>query len=138
MTELEVQHQLCRAAIGAGGYAFKASHRFLIGVLDLFVQMPGIDGVWIEVKMRKGAPVRGAAALGLTSHQKRFIMAIRRAGGRAGWVMAVETGPGKFLLPCAAGVSETFCTAGALERGRGAPWPVSEIAWRIASGEHQC
>ena len=141
-TELEVQkHLIDEVRNNLHGFAFKAANRFLVGVVDLFVQLPDHLGMWIEVKFKRGA--RQQATLNLSQHQSRFLNNINRAGGCGGWVMAIDHGHGLHSL-CSGYEYET--PSGALHltpnnadwysRGRGNGWPVKELVANIERMRH--
>lgn len=131
MIETQLQGHLVAATIEAGGFAVKVSHRFIIGVADLWVQFPGLIGVWIEVKLIKDIPARGVARVDLTPHQRKYIRGVEAAGGRAGWLLGVETKPGRLLFACGRGVIGHTGLNDVIIRERGAPWPIRQIVERM-------
>ncbi len=48
--ELALQSEICKSVRAQGGYALKLSHRFIVGVPDLLICMPGYPAMLIEVK----------------------------------------------------------------------------------------
>lgn len=131
MIETQLQGHLVTAAIEAGGFAAKISHRFIVGVADLWVQFPSLIGVWIEVKLIKGVPARGVAMVALTPHQRKYIRGVEAAGGRAGWLLGVEVKPGRLLFACGRGVVSHTGLNDVIVRERGGPWPIREIVERM-------
>lgn len=132
MTELELQKRIVDAANDDGGFGKKVSHTMVVGIADLFIQLQGLIGIWMEVKIRKGIPAKGIATIALTPHQRRFIINIQRAGGKAGWLLGMEASPGEFLLLCGTNAdAEQVPIADAILRKRGGPWPIREIVQRI-------
>lgn len=138
MKELDVQRGLCNAAIAEGGYAYKANNRFLVGVADLHVQLPGLPGTMVEVKFERKFRRDGIVMMELTAAQARFIERIQRAGGKAGWVMVVGTGGSSYTLfaghePLKSPLPLPRSSIFAMYRSRGQPWPIQQIVHEIVS-----
>jgi hypothetical protein len=89
MREVDLQAQMVKDAVKQGGHAFKASNRFLVGVVDLSVQMPEYRHCYIEVKYdrRQLNPQSNKLDVphGLTVLQRKFLSDYQKAGGVGGW-----------------------------------------------------
>lgn len=80
--ETVLQSDVIEGVRAAGGAARKLSHRFLIGVSDLLVKMPGAPAALIEVK-KDTMPTRGYTITikpDLTVLQRKFLEEFHRAG----------------------------------------------------------
>ncbi len=134
--ETDLQTELKDAAIAAGGYSYKQSHKFLIGVLDLFVQLPGSPTVILEVKYEKKPRKDGTVPVALTPHQIRSINSINKSGGVAGWVVLTRRGPGEYGWSAGRhpppGNVPHAPTCGHVKK-RGQPWPIEAIIKTILS-----
>lgn len=133
MDELGIQSDLIRAARDVGGFGVKLSHRFIVGVVDLLIQLPGLPTALIEVKFDRVLTRSRVQRLALTPHQRAFILNVQGAGGHSGWVLAVQVPgkPGGAYLACGTDSRATRATVPQMERMRGGPWPVREIVERI-------
>lgn len=94
MSELSLQADCVRAVNAVGGHAFKASNRFLVGVVDIYFKLPGMPGVWVEVKKNPRPIKQEWVKLDVTVPQNRFLQAEIQAGGCAG-VVSFLTAPNK-------------------------------------------
>lgn len=141
MNELGIQRELVKAAIAEGGFAFKSASTHMLGVVDLWVQLQRLPGMYIEVKFaRKFVGKPPYATLELTPHQARFIRRNQRAGGYAGWVMVVATTRGAYSLRPGWGAEEDEETQQLFldglhwtYKGVGGKWPIREVVERILS-----
>ncbi|KKN51106.1 hypothetical protein LCGC14_0626160 [marine sediment metagenome] len=96
--ELDVQALLVKTVRDMGGFAYKLSNRFKVGVLDLLVQLPPYPTVLIEVKCPI-TPVHVAIPVALTAQQRRFMRDYQWAGGYAGWLVVAQcTRGGRFMM----------------------------------------
>lgn len=133
--EIDLQTDLKKAVIDAGGFAYKQSNRFLVGVLDLFIQLPMRPTVLLEVKYEKDGPRRdGKVNVNLSPHQIRNMNSINLAGGVAGWIMITRGGPGEYGWvvgrvapsgPVRAWKDDHFY------KRRGQPWPILRIIQEV-------
>lgn len=135
MDELGIQRELVAAAEARGAFAMKMSHRFMIGVLDLFVQWPGLPALWIEVKYERPMPRSGFARPALTPRQRQFMIANQAAGGRCGWVLvAAVTTRGDYLIRFGTDPRiQSVDMRGGLVRPRGGEWPIEDIVRGISA-----
>lgn len=135
--EVDLQSELKDAVIAAGGFAYKQSNRFLVGVLDLFTQLPGFPTVIIEVKYEKSPRKDGRVWVDLSPHQIRNMDGINRAGGVAGWVILTRRGPGEYGWTTGRTRPTDYVkaapTCGHVKK-RGQPWPIKEIIEDIFTG----
>lgn len=95
MKEVDAQSLVIRSVRAAGGAAHKLSNRFLIGVCDLLVKMPGRPAVLIEVKLQKiGITTSDSYAFipDLTKLQEEFLLHYSRAEMATGLLSFVERG----------------------------------------------
>ena len=141
VNELQFQSELIAAAVASGGHAVKLSHRYLSGVPDLWVKLPGLPGAMIEAKWigASGYPV-------LTAPQREFLMADDAAGGVAGVVMAIKTGPtsweaGVFTMerikgrgPLRMSPKVMGFDAMLVTRERGKLWPIEKMVRHLRTG----
>lgn len=133
--EIDLQTELKEAAISYGGYSYKMSNRFLVGVLDLYVQLPSRPTVILEVKYVNKMPRDGMVKVGLSSHQERSIKSMCAAGGNAGWVVLTRRGPGEYAwhagrLPPVGKVHATPFGCASVKL-RGQSWPIADIIKEI-------
>lgn len=97
MLEIDCQSMVIDIVRARGGYAHKLSNRFLIGVADLSIQIPGLRHVWAEVKLNKfrQAPFEFGNfkfKLDVTRLQHKFLYNYQRAGAKCGILSFVEIG----------------------------------------------
>lgn len=94
MVETECQQLIVDAAKTAGGQALKLNNRFLIGVADLLVKLPGIRPMWLEAKLNnfsaKTLQSSHAFDLAVTKLQKDFLRDWQHAGMLTGVVSFVQ------------------------------------------------
>lgn len=84
LDELDLQKKICDAVEHVGGHAFKCSNRFLIGVVDISMKIPGYPHVYNEVKLVKPWPKKAATvSLDVTPKQNKFLKDYRNAGGKS-------------------------------------------------------
>lgn len=140
MKELDFQRHLVKAALAQGGYAFKMSHRFLVGIPDLFVKLPSYPTTLIECKMGT-INARREVSVDLTPKQRKSLRDARKAGQAAGWVVACPAnkhaggGPGQHLIvwgdnPDMTVAPETHTNVHArwhTPRGLNRDWPIEDI-----------
>lgn len=120
---------IVREAAGAG---HKLSNRFLVGVSDLLIKLPGREAALIEVKLAKFHPATKPDHefdLGVTVLQREFLKKYHEAGMRAGVLSFVEHGrqqlwAGLFRL-------DTFNRAGYLMQPIDAHAPLNWVERRI-------
>lgn len=132
VNELDIQGELRKATITAGGYSFKMSNRFLIGVPDLFVQLPKFPTLILEVKFVAGKDVRadGSIRAEPTLHQARYINDIRKAGGQAGWVVVTWVKVGVYAWRASPDPSPYWglpALDNSFIKQIGQPWPIARI-----------
>lgn len=96
MRELVLQKKVCDVVNAAGGFAHKLSHRFIVGVPDLFVQLPGTPpypAIFLEAKIRS-MPIRlESFRLDVTPLQSRFLRRACAAGMRCGLLSVLDARP---------------------------------------------
>ena len=145
MKELTAQGYLVNAAEKAGGHAFKMNNRFIKGVFDLSVKLPGRPHVYVEVKMASRLHMsnhrteRQTTVCTLTPHQWNFLRAYKKAGGIAGWVAIAPYGRGQRFYASADDKTQIHRIdlrgPGFFDRHHGDAWPIEEIVDRI---QHDC
>lgn len=79
MKELDCQGLIKRAVVSRGGFCIKLSHRFIVGVPDLLVKIPGRAAMLIEVKWAR-APKRKDYMLEITPRQAQVLRQAEAAG----------------------------------------------------------
>lgn len=84
MNELEAQRLVIKSVRVNGGYAFKLSNRFLVGIPDLLIQMPGRGTSLWEVKIRDYPKKESAFHIQVTPPQLKRLRDFYHAGGRGG------------------------------------------------------
>lgn len=112
MNELDAQRLVIESVHSHGGFAVKLSHRFMVGVSDLLVQIPDLPtGLW-EVKMDDLPKQNDYVQLKPTAKQVRFLEKFKKAGGHSGlisfvrtrnslsvWIRAMENVPAGMKIP---------------------------------------
>lgn len=93
-TEIKLQREIVEVVRAAGGFAFKLSNRFLIGVPDLFVKLPWHSAAFYEVKLAKlpAATRKTEIELAVTPLQDKFLREAHAAGVRTGVISLVVRG----------------------------------------------
>lgn len=92
MKELDCQKLIVDAVREHGGMAHKMAHRFLVGVADLLVKLPGYPAAIIEVKLEQ-LRTGGKTTLitpDVTVLQDKFIKNYYNAGMTAGVASFIE------------------------------------------------
>jgi hypothetical protein len=90
MNELRLQRKLIEKAKAEGGFAMKMSHKFMIGVPDLIIQLPHHPTAFVEVKILKYKNWPEQVRLKMTAQQRKFLKRLQKAGGLAGWIVGIE------------------------------------------------
>lgn len=82
MRELDAQKHVVDAVEAEGGYALKMSHRFLIGIPDLLVKLPGRPAMILEAKVHECMVYRPDSEFKLeaTALQERELRMMEGAG----------------------------------------------------------
>lgn len=83
MKEVDLQKLAVDAVNEHGGLAFKLSNRFLGGIPDLFVQLPGLPSALVEVKIARISKDRKVAHFDITPLQWKVMDQHVMAGGLA-------------------------------------------------------
>lgn len=82
--EVELQSLVVSSVREHGGFSFKLANKFLKGVLDLFIKLPGgPSSIW-EVKISRISADRKVAKLDVTPLQWKFMDEFYDAGGVGG------------------------------------------------------
>lgn len=88
--ELRYQRLIIEVVRDMDGAAFKLSSRFLVGVPDLLIKLPGYEALLLEVKQGP-MPVRlDKVALAVTPAQKKFLSDFAAAGMATGIASFVQ------------------------------------------------
>lgn len=92
MSELQMQRLIIEDVKKCGGFAFKMSNRFMVGVPDLYIATPRHWPVLVECKFVKELPKRKTTSvlLNLTPKQRHFIRQTQYGGGYSGWVIGLK------------------------------------------------
>ena len=135
-SELTLQRKLIEETNRLGGYAQKLSNRFLVGVPDLLLHLPGLPTAFIECKLevlpaRPTTPIK----INLSPQQRAVLKKMQAADMVAGWCVFVANKSGSnpdwywILYGRDTNVTELRqgCLAGFETRKRGEPWPVKTI-----------
>lgn len=90
--ELRFQRQIIESVIDLGGYGFKMSNQFSVGIADLALQIPTYPALMVEVKLLDALPRTSDEEIkvALTPRQRQFILAWQAAGGCAGLLVALR------------------------------------------------
>lgn len=91
MNELGYQHWVIQQVKAAGGHAWKSNNRFLIGVADLMVKLPGYQCCTLEVKKNKLPVKKNSIVLDVTPLQSKFLRDCAAAGMPAGVLSFLTT-----------------------------------------------
>lgn len=138
MRELQAQSLVVKAVKEHGGVAFKMANRFLVGVSDLFVQLPGCHSYLWEVKLAKGHPNSQAnMVVNVTSMQAKFIEDVNKSGGKAGVISFVQNKHDMYFAAIR-GVPRYFPALSYKQLGRGTRekdivdylYAVSHVNWK--------
>lgn len=92
MKEIDYQRLVIDVVKDHGGFAFKSSNRFLVGVADLYVKVPEYPGVFLEAKLDKMPILKSTVSLDTTIKQRHFLRDAYEAGTPAG-VISFIRGP---------------------------------------------
>lgn len=84
MKEVDYQTHIVAAVKDGGGAATKLSHRFLTGVSDLLIKMPGLPAGLFEVKKNDMPKLAQRFKLDVTVPQYRFLEAYEVAEMKVG------------------------------------------------------
>ena len=88
--ELSYQRLIITVVKDHGGFAFKSSNRFLVGVADLWVGLPPYRLAFLECKLNPIPKRKHSVALGTTVQQERFLTNVRKGGALAGVVSFIR------------------------------------------------
>ena len=91
MNELGYQKFVIQQVFAAGGFAWKSNNRFLIGVADLMVKLPGYPCCALEVKKNKMPVKKDSVVLDVTPLQTLFLRNCAMAGMPAGVLSFLTT-----------------------------------------------
>lgn len=100
MNELHYQNVVRKALSrsGSGGFCMKCSNRFLIGVPDLFVSIPGVGNGFLEVKLTNITPGSKKVTLKVSPMQAFMLRKIDKAGTTVGVLSFMRRGCDTFIL----------------------------------------
>ena len=84
MKEVDLQTKIVDAVEAHKGAATKLSHKFLIGVVDLIIKLPGYPAALMEVKLDPYPKRFGVARPDVTRLQEEFLLKYARAGMQTG------------------------------------------------------
>lgn len=137
MNELQFQRHLIKAAIDLGGHAFKMSNRFLVGVQDLFVKLPGQPSALIECKHYHWPVKSTVLKVEATPKQLHEIVKTRKAGQSSGICAIFETTKGEgWIVAYPAGENRDYVKADvraglvhsvSMYRSAGEKWPIQWV-----------
>lgn len=145
-TENDFQSELVKDCTLAGLHAFKASHKYMTGVADLYIRSPD-HAAWVECKFLKLNDRSRRSTVKLTGPQSWFLLSEKKAGGTVavviGYVMdQAGQNPvhGLFVRKPKGGAliviersnlsSDHLCH---IVKQRGQPWNVGRLIEAIAS-----
>lgn len=98
MKEVDAQKLVIDAVKSAGGHGHKLSNRFLVGVVDLLIKLPGQPAMLAEVKLEKRSSFKGQTSDSVyftpdvTALQWKFLKDYHDAGMTCGLISFVEVG----------------------------------------------
>ena len=118
MNELRTQAVLAAACKDQGGYGIKLQNKFLAGIPDLFLALPGVGMAFVEVKLRGGQ---------LAKIQQVTIERMQGAGVPAGWCVVQHVGGGAASIWAGTSASGVNIAGTPLLKVRGGEWPIADI-----------
>lgn len=91
MSEQQMQNLIISDTKKLGGFAFKLSNRFTVGIPDLFISLPNYGMVLIECKFISKFPVKKSNIdIKLTPKQRQIIRKIQQSDGQAACVIGYK------------------------------------------------
>lgn len=109
-------------------FAIKLSHRFMSGVPDLLIAVPGHGHAFVEVKRVEANIDSESIRIGTTPLQRATLEAMRSAGLRAEVWVAIEDGADTRMLRVPPQVTKLQLDLRKLpRRKRGEGWPIIEF-----------
>ena len=131
MNELTFQRELVVATKKEGGHAFKMSHRVLIGVPDLFIQLPGLPTILMECKYchtKMPLMPTSMTPFNLSVPQLTMLNKIRGAGGKCGVCFMAKMSDQSYRVLMVRDPYAPFSLGEFLDksfvRKHGTPWPI--------------
>lgn len=142
MKEIDIQRELVNEARGLGGYAIKMSNRFLVGIPDLLIKLPGMQACLIEVKIER-MPTRDTGHIGVnpTPQQLRNLKMADKANFASGVLVCcsgIKAGMWNYVPVITRNVDLEHCNRAifirdCLTRVPGGKWHVEEIIRRLGA-----
>lgn len=130
MNELDFQAELKKEVKKQGGYAFKMSNQFLVGIPDLFIKLPNFDTAIVECKLLPASYAKsGKGPIKTTPLQKSNLSRMQKAGGISGTVILIDQKWPQLVVITDDPYQERFDLEKDVyfERKRGEPWAVHAI-----------
>lgn len=100
MSELRVQRQIIEAVRFHGGVAFKQSNRFLAGLPDLFIKLPGLQAAMVEVKWSPKINRLRRVGVNLTPLQRKYLRDLRQVSMNAFWIVVGKQSLDTWMVLC--------------------------------------
>ena len=109
-------------------FAVKLSHRFMSGIPDLLLSVPGYQPVFVEVKKVDANYKKDTIKIGTTPLQRATMKAMTDSGLRCEVWVAVEDGADTRMLRVRPEMTTVQCDIRTLpRRKRGEGWPIAEF-----------
>lgn len=135
--ETDFRTELVQAARAAGGHAVVTHGALIQGIPDLYIQIPGWHGFWLECKFAKREKASDGASLALTAGQRLFLRQHQRAGGLAGWALCLRS-PGRPMWELFVGANSEIEAATVnnwvMTRTTGEAWDMAKIYQEVRRG----
>jgi hypothetical protein len=142
MNELQFQRELIKAAEFNKGFGIKLSNKFLVGVPDLLIQVPGFRTTMIECKIKKfksKLDLSKSFRVDLTKIQANTLYSFRKSGGVSGVAFLIEIKdagkhPLQYIYASDLALEQFYLVWGVSDfilRPRGSEWPIKEILTKI-------
>ena len=129
MSELIFQKQIIDDAKDFNKYTFglKMNNRFISGIPDIMVKVPGYDVLFIEAKMIR-VNTKGIINVNTTTLQRNVMRLMSRAGFRVEVWIAVGINDKQYFVRTAYNsVSVIAKDCELIERPRGSKWPIKYL-----------
>lgn len=109
-------------------FAVKLSHRFMSGIPDLLLSVPGYQPTFVEVKKVDGNWHKNTIKVNTTPLQRATMKAMTDSGLRVEVWVAIEDGADTYMLRVRPEMTTIQCDWWTLpKRKRGEGWPIADF-----------